>query len=38
MSGHGSQNGAGAIDEYLQTKSVWCDLSGEVQDPFVLKV
>jgi hypothetical protein len=26
-----------SIEQYLQTKSVWCELSGEVQDPFVLK-
>ena len=37
-SGFGSQNGAASIDAYLQTKSVWCDLGDEVQDPFVLKV
>ena len=37
-SGFGSQNGIASIDGYLQTKSVWCDLSDEVQDPFVLKL
>ncbi len=36
-SGLGRANGAEAIDEYLQTKSVWLELSGEVQDPFVLR-
>ena len=36
-SGIGRQNGLEGIDEYLQTKSVWCELSDEVQDPFVLK-
>ena len=37
-SGFGRVNGAEAIDGYLQTKSVWCELSDEVQDPFVMKV
>ena len=37
-SGIGRANGVEAINEYLQTKSVWCELSDEVQDPFVLKV
>jgi acyl-CoA reductase-like NAD-dependent aldehyde dehydrogenase len=37
-SGFGRVNGAEAIDAYLQTKSVWCELSEEVQDPFVMKV
>ena len=37
MSGLGRQNGMEAIDQYLQTKSVWCELSDEVQDPFVLR-
>ncbi len=36
-SGLGRANGAEAIDQYLQTKSVWCELGSEVQDPFVLK-
>jgi acyl-CoA reductase-like NAD-dependent aldehyde dehydrogenase len=36
-SGIGRQNGVEAIHQYLQTKSVWCELSEEVQDPFVLK-
>jgi aldehyde dehydrogenase (NAD+) len=36
-SGLGRANGAEAIDEYLQTKSVWLELSDEVQDPFVLR-
>lgn len=36
-SGLGRANGAEAVDQYLQTKSVWCELGGEVQDPFVLK-
>jgi aldehyde dehydrogenase (NAD+) len=36
-SGLGRQNGIEAVYQYLQTKSVWCELSDEVQDPFVLK-
>jgi acyl-CoA reductase-like NAD-dependent aldehyde dehydrogenase len=37
-SGYGRINGLEGLEEYLQTKSVWCELSPEVQDPFVLKV
>ena len=37
-SGLGRVNGAEAIEQFLQTKSVWCELSDEIQDPFVLKV
>jgi aldehyde dehydrogenase (NAD+) len=37
-SGIGRVNGMEAIDQFLQTKSVWCELSEDVQDPFVLKV
>jgi len=36
-SGIGRANGLEAIEQYLQTKSVWCELGSEVQDPFVLK-
>jgi aldehyde dehydrogenase (NAD+) len=36
-SGVGRVNGAQAIEKYLQTKSVWCELGDEVQDPFVLR-
>jgi acyl-CoA reductase-like NAD-dependent aldehyde dehydrogenase len=36
-SGYGRINGLEGLDEYLQTKSVWCELSSDVQDPFVLK-
>ena len=36
-SGIGRINGLEGLDEYLQTKSVWCELSTEIQDPFVLK-
>jgi (Z)-2-((N-methylformamido)methylene)-5-hydroxybutyrolactone dehydrogenase len=37
-SGFGRVNGAEAIEGYLQTKSVWIELSEDVQDPFVMKV
>jgi aldehyde dehydrogenase (NAD+) len=37
-SGFGRSNGAEAIDGYLQTKSVWVELSEEVADPFVMKI
>jgi acyl-CoA reductase-like NAD-dependent aldehyde dehydrogenase len=37
MSGLGRANGMESIEQYLQTKSVWCELSDEVQDPFVLR-
>ena len=36
-SGLGRANGMESVEQYLQTKSVWCELSDEVQDPFVLK-
>jgi acyl-CoA reductase-like NAD-dependent aldehyde dehydrogenase len=38
QSGIGRQNGQEAIRGYLQTKSVWVELSDEVQDPFILRV
>jgi acyl-CoA reductase-like NAD-dependent aldehyde dehydrogenase len=37
-SGIGRVNGIEAVDQFLQTKSVWCELSDEIQDPFVLKL
>jgi len=37
-SGIGRQNGIEAVHQYLQTKSVWCELGDEIQDPFVMKV
>lgn len=37
-SGLGRVNGAESVDEFLQTKSVWVELSETVQDPFVLRV
>lgn len=36
-SGLGRLNGAEAIEGFLQTKSVWCELSSEIQDPFVIR-
>jgi aldehyde dehydrogenase (NAD+) len=36
-SGYGRENGIEAIHEFLQTKSVWCELGDEIQDPFVMK-
>ncbi|MEW5420953.1 aldehyde dehydrogenase [Amorphus sp. 3PC139-8] len=36
-SGTGRNNGIEAINQYLQTKSVWCELASEAQDPFVLR-
>ena len=36
-SGLGRANGIESVEQYLQTKSVWCELGNEVQDPFVLK-
>ena len=37
-SGFGRVNGAEAIDGFLQTKSVWVELSDDVSDPFVMKI
>ena len=37
-SGIGRQNGIEAVYQYLQTKSVWCELGDEIQDPFIMKV
>jgi aldehyde dehydrogenase (NAD+) len=37
QSGLGRLNGIEAIDNYLQTKSVWCELSEEIQDPFLIR-
>jgi acyl-CoA reductase-like NAD-dependent aldehyde dehydrogenase len=36
MSGWGRENGAAAILDYTETKSVWVELSGATRDPFVL--
>jgi Aldehyde dehydrogenase family len=35
-SGLGRENGIAVIDEYLETKSVWVELSGGTRDPFTL--
>jgi acyl-CoA reductase-like NAD-dependent aldehyde dehydrogenase len=37
-SGLGRVNGIESVDQFLQTKSVWCETSSEIQDPFVMKV
>lgn len=37
-SGLGRVNGIEAVDQFLQTKSVWCEMSEEIQDPFILKL
>jgi acyl-CoA reductase-like NAD-dependent aldehyde dehydrogenase len=36
-SGIGRESGAEAIREYLQTKSVWIDISGSSPNPFVIR-
>jgi len=35
-SGLGRENGREGLEEYQQTKSVWIDRSGEVEDPFTM--
>ncbi len=35
-SGVGRENGMGAIQEYLQTKSIWISTADETADPFVI--
>jgi acyl-CoA reductase-like NAD-dependent aldehyde dehydrogenase len=37
-SGYGRVNGAEAVDGFLQTKSVWVEMSDDVQDPFVMRI
>ncbi|QIL79965.1 aldehyde dehydrogenase [Diaphorobacter sp. HDW4A] len=37
-SGQGRVNGMESVDQFLKTKSVWCETSEEIQDPFVIKV
>jgi (Z)-2-((N-methylformamido)methylene)-5-hydroxybutyrolactone dehydrogenase len=36
-SGLGRENGMSAVDEYLQTKSVWISLASNTGNPFVMK-
>ena len=36
-SGHGRENGAAAIKEYLQLKSYWISTSNEISNPFVIR-
>jgi acyl-CoA reductase-like NAD-dependent aldehyde dehydrogenase len=36
LSGVGRENGAEAVNEYLENKSVWVELSGGTRDPFTL--
>lgn len=36
-SGTGRQNGQEAVYQYLTTKSVWCELGDDIQDPFVIR-
>jgi acyl-CoA reductase-like NAD-dependent aldehyde dehydrogenase len=35
-SGIGRENGMAGIDEYLENKSVWVELTGDTRDPFTL--
>ena len=34
--GYGRDNGAEAINEFLETKAVWVELEGATRDPFVI--
>ena len=36
LSGLGRENGQEAVNDYLETKSVWVELSGGTRDPFML--
>ena len=36
LSGIGRENGSDAVDEYLETKSVFVELTGGTRDPFKL--
>ena len=35
-SGYGRENGVEALDDYLETKAVWVETTGETRDPFTL--
>lgn len=35
-SGYGRESGRRGMDEYLETKAIWVELSGETRDPFTL--
>ena len=35
-SGLGRENGLAAVEEYLETRSVWVELTGKSRDPFVM--
>ncbi len=37
LSGVGRENGPGAIDEYLETKSIWISTAESVPNPFVIR-
>ncbi|MEH2498887.1 acyl-CoA reductase-like NAD-dependent aldehyde dehydrogenase [Bradyrhizobium sp. AZCC 1678] len=36
QSGWGRENGMQALDEYLETKTIWIELSGATRDPFTI--
>jgi aldehyde dehydrogenase (NAD+) len=36
-SGIGRENGAEAVDEYLQTKTIWLNAGAPMGDPFVIR-
>jgi acyl-CoA reductase-like NAD-dependent aldehyde dehydrogenase len=36
LSGLGRENGVDAVNEYLESKSVWIELTGSTRDPFTL--
>lgn len=36
ISGLGRENGIDAVNEYLESKSVWVELTGSTRDPFTL--
>lgn len=38
MSGIGVENGIEAINEYLQTKSIWINTAAEVPNPFIMRI